>query len=345
MSGSEDVVPIWREYRKSKIWKFLPIIGSSVVVAILIVSNLILLENEASQIGSILPIVESRRIDNLLLGMTIASGLGTLAYFILAFLAKAYFISVTEDSELCGLLERAKTKMGVDLNTHLRIHDEDGFNIITERNAVFSSIVMSREAQTAILEQQEMGEVILAGELSSLEYTRPWIKIGAFATFFGLAWLFLFPHQYKLAPLTMYGMMTLLTEIMLPIFLLFMGSGLHSMSRSSISKSKTKTIKEYQILPGLAKGIVFEKLVITEENIEKRTKLFSEYFLSTSNIPDKICAIILISSVSVIIIWGIIFNMYTDINNTPPELPIWMLISLFAIIMSFFLAAIKYDNL
>ncbi len=345
MSGSKDVDPIWSVYWKATIWKFLPKIGSCVVVAILIASNLILLENEAAHIDSILPFVESHRIDNLLLQMTLASGLGILAYFILAFLTKAYFTSVTESSELVGLLERVKTKMGIDLNTQLRIHDEDGLNIVTERNAVFSSIVMSREAQTAILEQQDMGEVVLAGELSSLEYTRPWIEIGAFATFFGLAWVYIFPHQYKLSLVGVYGMMSLLTEMVLPFLLMLMAAGLHSLSRSSFINSYAATIKEYQISPSLAKRIVFEKLVITEEDIEKRTKSSYKITRSINKIPDKVCAIILIGSVSVFLIWGIILNMYTVLDIPPPlDLPLWMLLSLFAIMISFAIPAFIYDD-
>ena len=115
MSSDATVVPIWSKYRKSIIWKSIPTIGSIVVVAVLFVYNLMILENEALLMDSILPILESHRFDNLLISMTITSGLGILAYFILAFLTKAYLLSVSETSDLCDLLERVKTRMGIDI--------------------------------------------------------------------------------------------------------------------------------------------------------------------------------------------------------------------------------------
>jgi len=230
------------------------------------------------------------------------------------------------------------------IDTQLRIHDEDGLNIVTERNVVFSSIVMSREAQTAILEQQDMGEVVLAGELSSLECSRPWVRIAALATFFGTAWIYLFPLQYKLALVDIYGMMPLVTELLLPFFLFFMGTGLFKLSKSSFRISYVKTIKEYPILPSLAKQIVFEKLTFTEEAIKKRIQFFNRHIAFTSDYWGKLCAIIFIGGISVILIFGTIINMFNEYGlQVPFELTLWLLAAMFAIVLAFALPAFKYD--
>ncbi len=336
MSDSEKVDSIWCEYKKSRIWKFLPAIGSFVVVGIWIVYNSILLNQEAIRLDSILPIIEAHRIDNILIGAIITAFLGILTYFALTFLTKIYFLSGTEDSELSNLLKRAKMKMGIDFNIHLRIHDEEGLNIVTERNALFSSIVMSRDAQTAILEQQDKGEVVLAGELSSLEGSRPLLAICGFAFIFGCAWMFLLAKTNTYDLVDMYGTTAVLTELVIPFILAFLGFHLVLFrSRPKYIRSEIKTITEYQISSTLARLIVFEKLVLSDEEIEKRMKLHRFYLNPDLDNSELVETFPVIFIVSMLIVHGILLHILgTGLVPNSLVVPLFVLSFIAAVLMS-----------
>ncbi len=336
MSGNEKVAPIWCEYKKSRIWKKLPAIGSFVVVVIWIVYNSILLNQEAIRLDSILPIIEAHRIDNILIGAIITAFLGILTYFALAFLTKIYFLSGTEDSELCDLLKRVKMKMGIDFNIHLRIHDGEGLNIVTERNALFSSIAMSRDAQTAIIDQQDKGEVVLAGEVSSLEGTRPLLAICGFAFIFGCAWMFLITKPVIIDVVDMYGSIAFLTEASIPFILAFLGFHLVLFrSRPKYTRSEIKTITEYQISSTLARSIVFEKLVLSDEEIEKRMKHLRfnlNQYLDNSELVETFPVIFI---VSILIVLGILIPILgTGFVPNSFVLPLFALSFIAAVLMS-----------
>ncbi len=306
------------------------------VVGIWILHNSILLNQEAIRLDSILPFLEAHRIDNILIGATVSAFLGILAYFILAFFTKRYFLSVTEDNVLCDLLESAKTKMGIDFNIHLRILDEEGLSIVSERNALFSSIVMSRDAQTAILEQQDKGEVVLAGEVSSLEGTRPLLAICGFAFIFGCAWMFLLAKTNIYDLLVLYGSTVVLTELVIPLILAALGFHLVIYrSRPKFRRSEIKTITEYQISSTMARLIVFEKLVLSDEEIEKRMKLHRFYLnpdLDNSELVETFPVILIVSTLIVI---GILFPILgTGLVPNSLVVPLFVLSFIAAVLMS-----------
>ena len=124
--------------------------------------------------GSILPIIEANRIDNLLIWMLSSAALCLLVYFILLPISYRLHISHTKSGEMFEIMERAKSRMGIDFEVDLRITEQEGYAFTSYRNLFYALIIMSSTAQSAMLQDSELGETIIANELITLKNTRPW---------------------------------------------------------------------------------------------------------------------------------------------------------------------------
>ena len=96
--------------------------------------------------GSILPIIEANRIDNLLIWMLSSAALCLLVYFILLPISYRLHISHTKSGEMFEIMERAKSRMGIDFEVDLRITEQEGYAFTSYRNLFYALIIMSSTA-------------------------------------------------------------------------------------------------------------------------------------------------------------------------------------------------------
>ena len=131
-------------------------------------------------------------------------------------LSKGLPFSIFQISEL---FESAKLRMNIDFKVNLRVNNEDGYVCTSHRNLFFASIVLSRDAQNAILQEKALGEVIIANELVRLQNTRPWKPVIILAFFHAYATSILLPELYFRELVDFYDLGTALIVTGLPYLL------------------------------------------------------------------------------------------------------------------------------
>jgi len=328
--------------------KFLPLILSSIVLGFLIVFYSNILYNQVSQTDSWLPLILAFRIDNHLIWVFSSVAVSLLSYFVLVPASERFHNSHTLPSEISQLLERAKLRMNINFKVDLRINNEDGFVFTSRRNLFYASIVMSRDAQNAILQEQEMGEAIIANELSKLQDTKPWRLIVTLASFHAHAASMLIPEPYLSDLSDIYGLGPALFVMGLPTLFYFLAFSFLMTGDSLIHRIRENVSKAYQISPNLAQQVLFEGYTITRSDLEKSTKFQGSYgeLLDEDNF-ERILAILVIGGLLILTCLWFLFSIFGSFFAIEPVLNIviYIFASIIAVVILCLGVARKYNIL
>lgn len=250
--------------------KYLPLIGSIIVIGLWTFFYINSLFNQAILMDSELPVIEAGRFNNLLIWWFSTTSLCILTYFILIPISQKYHDSHTTPSECSDLFESAKSKMSIDFVVDLRVNREKGIVLASFRNPFKSLVVISPSTQRLILKEREIGEVIIAHELGLMKNYRPWWLVGSawsICSFIALSFIES-PYIFISSGLFEFIFASILRTI--PFILLTLGMILSDYSGSARFDSELITSKEYQVSPLLARLSLLEGMTLKRSDIEKK---------------------------------------------------------------------------
>jgi len=102
--------------------------------------------------------------------LTTVNILAAISFHLIILAQKRYkFRYPINNYELESLLTKAKDRLDISRNIELWLIDDDGFVLVHTTNLLFSSIIMSNQVITKLLENPVFGEIIIADEALRIE--------------------------------------------------------------------------------------------------------------------------------------------------------------------------------
>lgn len=263
------------QYPSMYVSKYLPIVGTAVVIWFWTLLYWNSLWGQVIQMDSYIPIIDANQIGNLLVWMFSTSALTIMVYLLFIIVTQGFHISRTKPSEIDDLLESAISKMDINFRVSLRVNRESGIVFTSFRNLFYASIVISNEAQTLILREKELGEVIIAHALCLLKNTRPF-SMGLMGLIGALLSLEMLPTPspgsigiYEL--INLYGRRLMILIALSAFTLIFCYLSYIKTSEIDMNLITSK----YHLSPVLAKMALFEGIAIRRSDIEVKPNLHS----------------------------------------------------------------------
>ena len=273
MGFNKRKVDFTGQYPSMYVLRYLPIAGTVVIIWFWTLLYWNSLWDQAIQMDSLIPIIDANQIDNLLIWMFSTSALSIMVYLLLIPVTQRFHISQTIPSEIDDLLESAISKMNMNFRVDLRVNRESGIVFAGFRNLFYASIVISNEAQTLILKEKELGEVIIAHTLCLMKNAQPFsmVLMGSIGAVLSLEML---PDPspravglYELINLKGMRLMILIVLSVITLIFCYLSDFKTSEFNMDLITSK------YHLSPVLARMALFEGIAIRRSDIEVNPNL------------------------------------------------------------------------